>query len=223
MIALIMSSLMYNTLVLLVGLTGNYGMGKSTVLPLFEKLGAVVIDADQIVRSLLKKSSVLEKIRDLLGDQVFRKDGSLDTQRVADIIFRNAVLRRSLEDILHPLVFEEIDLFLKVIEAGDKIILIEVPLLFERGYEGRLDRAITVHTTEETALERADRKGLSREDALLRLKAQMPVKEKIRRSDFAIDNNGALEDTAAQVEKIFKELLREAKENGNNTGSGKLR
>ncbi len=206
---------------LLVGLTGNYGMGKSTVLSLFEKLGAVAIDADEIVRMLLQRGDVLEKIRRLLGDRVFREDGGLDTQRVADIIFRDAGLRRRLEDILHPLVFEEVDIFLDKIEAPEKVVLIEVPLLFEREYEGRLNRIITVHTSDDTALARAGLKGMSRENALLRLEAQLPVSEKIGRSDFAIDNNGSLTDTEAQVKEIYAALLREAKKNGNNKGARK--
>lgn len=203
-------------------MTGNYGMGKSTVLSLFEKLGAITIDADDIVRTLLQRSDVLEKITRLLGDRVFREDGGLDTQRVADIIFRDAGLRRCLEDILHPLVFEEIDIFLDKIEAPEKVVVVEVPLLFEREYEGRLDRTITVHTSDDTALARAGQKGISRENALLRLEAQLPVPEKISRSDFAIDNNGKLTDTMAQVKKIYAALLREAKKNGNNKGARKL-
>lgn len=205
------------------GLTGNYGMGKSTVLHLFEKFGAVVINTDEIVKSLLKEKKVLERIRRLLGDQVFLENGSLDTKRVADAVFREDVLRRSLEDILHPLVFEETTLLLDRIEAEDKIVLIEIPLLFEREHEGRLNKTITVYTTEKTALERVEKKGISLDDALLRLKAQLPVEEKMRRSDFVIDNNGALEDTAAQVEKICKELLKEANKDGNSTGSRKFK
>ena len=123
-------------------------MGKSTVLSLFEKFGAIIINTDEIVGSLLKKTEVLEKIKGLLGDKAFLEDGSLNTEKVADIVFHNDSLRRSLEDILHPLVFERINLFLDEIADGDKIILVEIPLLFERGYEGRFDKKITVYTEE---------------------------------------------------------------------------
>lgn len=198
-------------------------MGKSTVLSLFEKFGAIIINTDEIVGSLLKKTEVLEKIKGLLGDKAFLEDGSLNTERVADIVFHNDILRRSLEDILHPLVFERINFFLDGIADGDKIILVEIPLLFERGYEGRFDKKITVYTEEKTALNRIERKGISRKEALLRLKSQLPIEEKIRRSDFIIDNNGALEETALQVETICKELLKEAKKDGNNTRTRKLK
>jgi dephospho-CoA kinase len=198
-------------------------MGKSTVLSLFEKFGAIIINTDEIVGSLLKKTEVLEKIKGLLGDKAFLEDGSLNTERVADIVFHNDTLRRSLEDILHPLVFERINFFLDGIADGDKIILVEIPLLFERGYEGRFDKKITVYTEEKTALNRIERKGISRKEALLRLKSQLPIEEKIRRSDFIIDNNGALEETTLQVETICKELLKEAKKDGNNTRARKLK
>ena len=198
-------------------------MGKSTVLSLFEKCGAVVIDTDETVKSLLKERDVLEKIRGLLGDEVFFEDNGLDTKKVADIVFHSDVRRRALEDILHPLVFERIDLFLGSLGDESKVVLAEVPLLFERGYEGRLDKTITVSAEEETALDRLGKRGISREEALLRLKSQLPIEEKGRRADFVIDNNKSLAQTRSQVEAIYQELLREAEKDGNNTRSRKLR
>jgi dephospho-CoA kinase len=207
--------------VLFVGLTGNYGMGKSTVLPLFMKLGAVIIDTDKIVESLLKEKPVLEKIRVLFGDAVFLKNGSLDKKKVAGVVFNNDGLRHSLEDILHPLVFERIDLLFGEMKGEDKVMLVEIPLLYERDYEGRFNRTITVYTSEETALARLEKEGISQQEALLRLQAQLPIEEKIRRSDFIIDNNGTIEETMSQVEKVYKELYEEAKKNGNNTRARK--
>jgi dephospho-CoA kinase len=198
-------------------------MGKSSVLSLFNKFGALTINSDEIVGSLLKERDALEKIKGLLGREVFLENGSLNTKSVADVIFHNDSLRRSLEDILHPLVFERINLFLDGIGDGDQIIVIEIPLLFERKYEGRFDKTVTVYAKKETALDRLEKQGISREEALLRLKAQLSVEEKIRRSDFVIDNNGTIEATMPQVETICKELLKEAKKDGNNTGSRKLK
>lgn len=193
---------------LLVGLTGNYGMGKSAVLSMFEKLGASVLDADTIVASLLTEKDVLEKIKGLLGDNVLHENGSLNKKLVADIIFKNDVFRHALEDIIHPLVFDRINLLLKKLSGTEKIIIVEIPLLYERGYEDRFDRTITIYTTEETALNRLSKAGVGREEATLRLRSQIPIEEKIKRSDFAIDNNGTIKETQAQAEKIYGELYR---------------
>ncbi len=194
---------------LLVGLTGNYGMGKSTVLSMFEKLGATILDTDKIVELLLTEKDILEKIRRLLGDKVFDENGSLNKKKVANLVFKNNKLRYLLEDILHPLVFERIHFFLDKINKKDKVIMIAVPLLYERGYEERFDKTITVYAKEETALNRLGKEVITREEALLRLKAQLPIEEKIKRSDFIIDNNDTTEKTMAQVEIIYKKLLKD--------------
>jgi dephospho-CoA kinase len=202
--------------VLLVGLTGNYGMGKSAVLSVFQKLGALTLDTDKIVSSLLAEKDVLVKIRDILGDAVFHKDGSLNKRKVAEIIFRDEALRHSIEDILHPLVFGKIDLFLKKNVSPCKVAVIEVPLLFERGYQERFDKTITVYCKEEEALARLGKEGINRDDALLRLRSQLPVAEKIRRSHFAIDNNGSIAETERQAEKIYSRLVKEEEDGDNN-------
>jgi len=203
---------------LLVGLTGNYGMGKSTVLPMFTKFGVITVDADKIVESLLEEKSVLGKIKELLGDRVFDKNGSLIKKKVTSLIFKNNALRHSLENILHPLVFKRVKDFLEKMNGKHKVAMIEVPLLFERGYEDRFNRTITVHTKEEIALNRLEKDGVNREEAILRLKAQLPIEEKIKRADYVIDNNGTSKETMEQVEIIYNKLLKEA-EDGNNKRS----
>ena len=207
---------------LLVALTGNYGMGKSTVLSLFRKFGVSTLDADKIVESLLRKKEILKKIRHLMGDTVFNKNGSLDKKLVAEVIFKKAPLRRSIEDLLHPFVFKKIKDFVEKMNANDKILIIAAPLVYERGYENRFDRTIVVNTTEETALTRLDMKGVPKKDALLRLKAQLPITEKIKRADFLIDNNGTLNETKIQVQNLYKKLLKEA-EDGNNQRTRRIR
>ncbi len=207
---------------LLVALTGNYGMGKSTVLSLLRKFGISTLDADKIVESLLRKKEILKKIKHLMGDTVFNKNGSLNKKLVAEVIFKKPLLRRSIEDLFHPIVFEKIKDFVEKMNAHDKILVIAVPLVYERGYENRFDKTIVVNTTEETALTRLEMNGVLRKDALLRLKAQLPIAEKMKRADFLIDNNGTLNDTKIQVQNLYKKLLKEA-EDGNNKRTRRIR
>ncbi len=207
---------------LLVALTGNYGMGKSTVLSLLRKFGISTLDADKIVESLLRKKEILKKIRHLMGDTVFNENGSLNKKLVAEVIFKKPLLRRSIEDLFHPIVFEKIKDFVEKMNAHDKILVIAVPLVYERGYENRFDKTIVVNTTEETALTRLEMNGVPRKDALLRLKAQLPIAEKMKRADFLIDNNGTLNDTKIQVQNLYKKLLKEA-EDGNNKRTRRIR
>ena len=193
---------------LLAGLTGNYGMGKSTVLHIFAKLGAVTRDSDEIVRTVLEEEDVLKRIRRLLGGGVFYKNGRLNKKKVARVIFESDALRQSLEDILHPLVFEKVHSLADGLKGTEKIVVVEVPLLFEREYENRFDRTITVYTEEKVALYRLGKKGIKRQEAMARLKSQLPIKEKMQRADFVIDNNGTFEETTEQVRRIYEELSR---------------
>ncbi|HET6515870.1 MAG TPA: dephospho-CoA kinase [Thermodesulfovibrionales bacterium] len=200
---------MYNSPVLVVGLTGNYGMGKSTVLGLFRELGAVTLKTDGIVDLLLHDAGVLTKLRQILGDSAFADDGTLIKAKVAAAIFRDRGLREAVEGLLHPLVFEKIaDILGKLRKEGadKKVVVVEIPLLFEKEYSRRFGKTVTVYTDLETALSRLGEKGVSRNDALSRLSAQMPVEEKIGMSDLAIDNSGTLDETRKQVVKVFEAL-----------------
>ncbi len=194
---------------LIAGLTGNYGMGKSAVLSMFRELGAVTANADEIVNSLLKDESVLHRIKMALGDNVLSKDGTFDRARVASIIFRDKRKRDAIEDILHPLVFQRIGDFIERMDKEDtrRVVIVEIPLMFERKYLKGFHKTITVYADEDVVLRRLGRSGISRDDALIRLNAQMPIEEKIKLSDFAINNNGSPDDTMAQVKKIYERLV----------------
>jgi dephospho-CoA kinase len=196
---------------LIIGLTGNFGMGKSYVLSAFSALGAVTLDSDLIVEDLLNETDVIAQIRDMLGDDVILSDGKLDKKAVAGKVFNNHELRGRLEALLHPLVFERVEDFVGRIKEKDRIVIIEVPLLFEGNYEVRFRKVITVYTSEERAIERLIDSGFSREEALARLRSQLPIEVKKERADYIIDNNGIREETLKQVEKIYGLLAEEMK------------
>lgn len=193
------------------GLTGNYGMGKSAVLSMFREMGAITIDADLVVGILLREKGILNKIKALLGKNVFDKKGRLDKKRVAEKIFKNKKLRLNLENLLHPLVFERIGNLIRASKDGNKIFIIEATLIFERGHEDRFDRMITVFADEKTAIKRLGLDGITPKQAKQRLRCQLQIKTKIKKADFKINNSGTLEKSKAQVKAIYKKLSEEAK------------
>jgi dephospho-CoA kinase len=194
---------------LVVGLTGNYGMGKSSVTSMFRELGAVTLDSDRIVARLLRQETVIGQIMGFIGVGAVNPDGSLNKAVVAEKVFRNRPARKKLEALLHPLVLEYVEAAAKKIRNRNKIVIVEVPLLFEGKFQKRFDRTITVYTSRKTALARLRREGITRKDALARLEVQMDIREKRRLSDYVIDNGGTRKQTELQVRKVMKALREE--------------
>ncbi|RMG01760.1 MAG: dephospho-CoA kinase [Nitrospirae bacterium] len=190
---------------MLVGLTGNFGSGKSWVLKIFRHLGAITIDSDEIVHTLLEDKKIISKLSEILGKEVIT-GGRVDRKTAGRIIFSDEEKRKRVEQLLHPLVFQEIERVKN--RYPEKIIIAEIPLLFESGYAGSVDRVITVTSPEETALERLKRKGFSEEEILLRRKVQIAENIKAEKSDYVIDNSRTPEETERQVRSIWTDLLR---------------
>ncbi|MCL4457991.1 MAG: dephospho-CoA kinase [Nitrospirae bacterium] len=196
----------------IIGLTGNYGMGKSTAAHMFKELGAFVIDTDDIVRELLKDPAVIYEIKKAFGDDIIQQSAAsgqpseINKKKLAEIVFEHPHLRISLEDILHPRVFKRVEEEAGKINDPSAIIIVEAPVIFERGYQNRFDKIITVFASEDIAVSRLKGKGIPGEEAVKRLKSQFPIEMKIAKSDFVIDNNGDLENTKKQVKEIYNQL-----------------
>lgn len=198
-------------MMVVVGLTGNYGMGKSRVALMFKEAGSVTIDTDAVVRKLLGEPAVIDEIKGVFGEDI-AQENLINKERLADLVFQHPHLRVSLEDILHPEVFKRIDEELAMLSNNTSaavpiVVIIEAPLIFERGYQDRFDKIITVFTSEEVAISRLKKKGIGEGDVRRRIESQLPIGVKITRSDFTIDNNGDLENTKRQVEAIYQTLV----------------
>lgn len=190
---------------MLIGLTGSFGNGKSTVLNIFKELGALTLSADTIVHALLQRPEVKEAIRAAIGGKVFMGP-DIDRKKLAEKIFDSEEERRKLENILHTLVYREVmDLRKK---NPRSLIVAEIPLLFESGRHKDFDYIILVTCRPEEAERRLIKRGFYREEIKKRLKVQMSVKEKRRQADFVVDNSGPPEETRKQVEALWKTLLR---------------
>lgn len=189
---------------IIAALTGNIGMGKSQALSAFAAEGAFTVDSDQVVAELLTRPDVLENVKFILGGDVIGEDGALDKRAVADIIFNDDDLRSAYEGIIHPFVWDRVNELIAA--SGADMAVVEVPMLFENGYESQFARSITIYADENVALDRLDEAGVPREDAVRRLMCQMPIADKISRSDFTIDNNGAPQEMVPRVRQIYRAL-----------------
>ncbi len=195
---------------LLAGLTGGMGSGKTTVAKLFKALGAYVLDADEICRSLVEpeKPAWLE-IVDLLGNGVLRDDQTLDRRKVAGIVFKDPEKKKALEAILHPRVIEEEQAIYKDILKNDPgaLVIIDAALLIESENYRKVDKVIVIACDEETQLQRIMAKNkFSREDAQRRLQQQMPLEEKIKYADYVLHNDSGLSELKKKAEALFHQL-----------------
>ncbi|RJQ55350.1 MAG: dephospho-CoA kinase [Nitrospiraceae bacterium] len=201
----------YNSPMPTIGLTGNFGMGKTSVLSLFRKSGAHVFDVDKFVHNILEKPETIRKISLFLGkDILIKKPGgiSIDKPRVAQIIFHDPAKRKAVEKIIHPQVLK----MMKEAESGilkkkpSALIVFEVPLLFEAGYEIFFDKTVVVYCRRDLAIKRLARKGFSADEASGRLRAQMSVTRKKKLADFVIDNSYDIGRTEKQVKRILGKI-----------------
>ena len=182
-----------------VALTGNISSGKTEVLNFFAKKQIPTLDADAIVRGLYTKPEVKEKILSAFA--------TLDKKEIASKAFSFPNKRKELESILHPLVIQEIKSRLTALQQqGAKLVVVEVPLLFEAGLEKMFDKTIAVHISKEKQLDRLKQQGFTEEEAMQRINSQLSSEEKVKKSDFTIDNNSSLENAFKQAENILREL-----------------
>ncbi len=193
-----------------IGITGNIASGKSTVARMFEALGARIIDADEIARIVVEPGApAWEEIVSEFGRDILEPDGAINRKRLADIVFGDEAKRKRLNDITHPWIRERISELLREYEKeGAPVVMVEATLIVERGgLKSLIDGLIVVTADEETQIERLIRdKGYKREEAVSRLRAQMPAREKMMHGDYIIDNSGSLEDTRAQVKAVWGEI-----------------
>ncbi len=188
---------------LTIGLTGGIATGKSLVAAILREAGARVIDADRLAREVVSPGTpAFEAIVRHFGPEVLGADGAIDRARLARIVFSDTAARTALNAIVHPRVAERMAALLSDIRAEDPaaMVFLEVPLLYETGMEAGLDGVIVVSVPEALQIERLmARDGIVRQEALLRIRAQMPLAEKRRRASVVIDNSVAPEATRAAV------------------------
>jgi dephospho-CoA kinase len=193
-----------------VGLTGSIAVGKTFVCEIFRELGCHVLDADQVARDVVEPGTPgLDAVIAAFGKDVLKSDGALDRGKLGSIVFSNEEKRLLLNSIVHPLVFETQDRWLKEREKGDPdgIAIIDAALMIESGGYRRFDKLIVVWCEPELQLQRLmARDGLSLADAQQRIDAQMSQEEKKRHADFLIDTSGSRNNTRRQTSDVLRQL-----------------
>src|SRR5688572_7669864 len=198
---------------LLVGLTGNIASGKSTVAQLLSERGATIIDADVLARRAVERgSSAFDAIVRRWGTSVLAPDGHLDRAALRRIVFGNPRELEALNDIVHPEVERLREK--RIAEArtrGDRIVVCDIPLLFEKKMVGMFDKIVLVDAARPLRLERLlNDRGLRETEAMDMIAAQMPAELKRARADFVIDNAGTLSELEGKVDEVWASLAAEA-------------
>ncbi len=196
---------------IIIGITGSLCSGKTTAASVFAKLGAIIIDADKIAHRLIQKDGrCFRDVVNAFGTDVVSKDG-IDRKKLADIVFKDKYKLRQLEDIIHPAVVKEIKKQIKKFKKTntDKTLLVlDVPLLFESGLSTATDFNIVVNAPYEERIKRAINKlKISRAEAVRRISAQMPLRQKIHMADFVLNNSKNKQYLQRQVKEICKKLV----------------
>lgn len=193
---------------ILLGLTGGIGSGKSTVSAMLAGLGAVIIDADAIVKELQEPGQpLLRELADEFGNSILREDGSLDRLALASVAFADKEKVAALNKIVHPAVGREMNRRLEEQRATDNVVVLDIPLLAENPREG-LCGVIVVDVPVDTAVTRLmEQRGFSEEDARARIANQASREKRIAIADRVVDNSGTLDNLRVQVAELWEWIV----------------
>ncbi|HDK26954.1 MAG TPA: dephospho-CoA kinase [Candidatus Atribacteria bacterium] len=201
---------------LIIGLTGGIVSGKTTVAKMFKDLGAKIIDADKLGHSVIRPhKTAWIKIIKLFGEEVLKEDLlNIDRKKLGKIVFNDQRLLRKLNEITHPEIIKvikrEIDLVKNSTYKDEKkrILIIDAALIYETKIDRLMDKIIVVYIDEDEQIKRLiKRDNFSYDEALQRIKSQIPIKQKVEMADYVIDNNNSLDKTREQVKKIWQNLI----------------
>ncbi len=200
---------------LVIAITGGICSGKSVVADMLRDLTFPVLDSDRVAHKVYEKGTdTYRKLIEHFGLQILLPDGSISRDILGGLVFHDRGARLKLETITHPSIEKRMRSYVKKREAeGCQACFVEVPLIFEKGKKNLFNLVITVFTTRDTQIDRLkSRDSLSRAEAQTRINSQMPLSEKVRSSDYVIDNSGTLEETIDQVKQFVRQEILSGKQ-----------
>ncbi|GBD10947.1 Dephospho-CoA kinase [bacterium HR23] len=193
-----------------IGVTGGIGTGKSTVTSILRELGAVVIDADKIGHEAYRPGTqAWQEVVEAFGKDILLPSGEVDRKRLGALVFNDPQALARLNAIMHPKMYTMAQERIQQAKAqGHRVIVLEAAVLLEAGWDPLVDEIWVVTAPEEVAVQRVQaRSGLSREAVLARLRAQMPQEERVKRAHVVVENAGSLEDLRRTVEDLWRKRI----------------
>jgi len=192
-----------------IGLTGGIGNGKSTVSRFLAELGAVIIDADKIGHEAFKPDTeVWREVVAAFGGQILTPSGDIDRKKLGEIVFSNDEALARLNQIMHPRMYDMVKAQLEEYQRQEvDVVVLEAPLLIEAGWTSLVDEVWVTVASESTVLRRLkEQVGLSRQEALARIRSQLSSEERVKQADVVINNDGDLDELRAKVDKLWQGL-----------------
>ncbi|MBS4199940.1 dephospho-CoA kinase [Bacillus sp. FJAT-49732] len=190
----------------MIGLTGSIASGKSTVSNMLKDRGFTILDADIAARVVVEPGQkAYHQIIETFGHEIVNSDDTINRSKLGSIIFNDEEKRKMLNSIVHPTVRECLnDWKIQALEEGKKTIIYDIPLLYESNLTYLVEKVVVVFVDEDVQLKRLlNRNGLTEEEALARIRSQLPLREKKERADAVIDNNGTIDETERQVNELI--------------------
>jgi dephospho-CoA kinase len=190
---------------MLVGITGSFGSGKSSVSDCFRELGACVVDSDATVRDIYSNDEAFRSdLREKFGSSVFNENGDIDRKTLGKRVFKNSMELEWLESRLHPLVQKHRQQL--IAKNPEALWIVEIPLLFEKNLEKEVDHSVSVVSSYSLRVNRLKNRGFSPEEVKARTSRQLSQSQKITRADFVILNDGSFEFLKRQVKQLFDQF-----------------
>ena len=187
---------------MILGITGSFGSGKTTVANIFKKYGFEIINADKLYHGIYDKNEALR-------NKIKKEFGTLDRNKIKKIVFNDSKKLKKLNEITHPIIIKEIKNKIKEIKRNneDSNIALDVPLLIEAKMQDMVDKIIVVKCNKKIQLERLLKKGKhTRKEIENIINSQMPIEEKIKYADFVVDNSKSIEESKRQIVAIIKNI-----------------
>ena len=190
---------------MIIGITGSIACGKSLVSNYLQEKGYTIIDADKIGHMALENDEVKKQLVNKFGKSIL-KDNEINRVTLGKLVFENNENLKELNNIIHPQIRKNISEQIQV-HKNEKLVFVDVPLLFEAKFDDLVEKIIVISLDEKIQLERLmNRNSLSKEEALQRIKSQIPIREKEKLGDYVVDNSFTQENTYNQVDRILEKL-----------------